>query len=160
MALDVAQLATLKAAIAAETDSTFVTLRTAGSTGAMAAWYSDLAVPAFIVWRTLVSLKEVGDAFNGAEFSGLSTAEVSRLSAFADYTPTGINAGLADRRQLFDTVFSTGGITKASLATVWRRSANRVEKLFATGVGTTVAPAVLVFEGSISYTDIQKALAA
>ncbi len=35
-----AQLATIKAAIAAETEPSFVALRDAGSTGQMAAWFN------------------------------------------------------------------------------------------------------------------------
>ena len=41
MALTPQQLPTLKAAIAAETDSTFVSYRDSGATGAMADWYNQ-----------------------------------------------------------------------------------------------------------------------
>ena len=37
--------------------------------------------PAFTVWKTSVPLKEVGEAMNSSEVSGLTTAKTSRLQA-------------------------------------------------------------------------------
>ncbi len=157
MALDPSRYAALKAAMLAETDPAFVSARDSGAVGLIADFYNAAATPAFIVWKSLVSLKDVGDKFNGSEFSGLSTANVSRLSAFADYSQEGINPALADRRQFFDDVFSVGGITKAALLVLWKRDARRIEKLYATGTGSSASPAILVFEGTVDGNDIIQA---
>ena len=55
-----AQLTTLKAAILAETDPTFVALRVATNETGMAAWYNADTVPVFVAWRTKNTLLTIG----------------------------------------------------------------------------------------------------
>lgn len=159
MALNSAQLVTLKAAIAAETDPTFAADRAAGATGAMAAFYNGVST--FVVWKSLVTLNQIGDKINGSELAGLTTAEVQRLQTIAQYSTMGVNPSLADRRSFFDNVFSGAGgaLTRAALLALWKRFATRGEKLFATGTGIDAAPGLLVLEGSVSNSDIVQALA-
>lgn len=159
-ALTPAQLATLKAAIAAETDPTLVALRQAGATGAMADWYSDVTSPAFIVWKTNVPINSVGDNFVGTELSGLTTANQTRLQTIALFSTSGVNPSLSDRRAFFDDVFSgaSGTLTRPKLLALWKRTARRVEKVFATGAGTDASPATLTFEGGVRDSDIVQAL--
>lgn len=156
MALTAAQYQTLKAAIASETNPQFVTDRTAGATGAMAAFYNTDST--FIVWRSLVTLTACGNAFNGSEVASLTTANTSRLSAIADWSVAGINPSLADRRQMFSDIFGSNSVTNVALLAVFKRPAKRGEALFTTGTGTTAAPGALVFEGNISNEDIVLAL--
>ena len=155
-----AQLTTLKAAIAAETDVAFVAFRLGGSTGSMAEWYS-LPDPAFVVWKTNVSVNSVGDNMVGTEFAGLTSLNATRLQTIAQYSPSGINPSMADRRQFFDDVFSGAGgvLTRAKLLILWKRMALRGEKLYATGTGTDTTPATLAFEGRITNSDVLQALA-
>jgi hypothetical protein len=94
-----AQLLTLKAAIAAETDPTFVALRNAGATGAMADFY-NVSHATFVVWKTFVSLNAIGDKINGVEWANLTQLNVSRLQCMSDYAPQGVNPSLSDRRAL------------------------------------------------------------
>ena len=156
MALTPAQYLTLKAAIAAETDPTFVAERINGETGAMAAFYNTDST--FIVWKTLINLSTIGNAFVGTEFSGLTTANVSRLSALAEFSAQGINPSTADRRQMFADIFGVNSATNVALIALWKRAAKRGEQLFATGTGTNATPGLLVFEGNISNDDILTAL--
>lgn len=153
-----AQLALIKAAILAETDPTLVQLRTDGATGAVADWYN--LDSAFIVWKTKVALSAVGDNFVGTEVASLTTANATRLQLIADYSQAGVNPSLADRRQMFDDVFSgAGGAgTRVKLLALWKRPARRIEKVFATGTGTTLAPGDLVYEGTISVQDVIEAV--
>lgn len=157
-----AQLTTLKAGIAAETDPVFVTYRLGGSTGSMADWYS-LTDPAFVVYKTNVSLNQVGDNIVSTELAGLSSLNATRLQTIAQYSTNGVNPSLADRRAFFDDVFSGigGALTRAKLLILWKRFALRGEKLFATGTGTgtDAAPATLGFEGRITNADVLAALA-
>lgn len=118
--------------------------------------YNLAASPSFTVWRTLVSIKEVGDKFNGTELAGMTTANQTRLQTIALFSAGGINASLLDRRQMFDDIFSgAGGVTtRANLLILWKRLATRLEKLFATGTGSDASPATMTFEGGIGYQDI------
>jgi len=156
MALTPAQYLTLKAAIAAETDPTFVAARLAGALGPMVDFYNTAG--AFIVWKTNVRINDIGDAFNGAELGNLTGANQTRLQTIAQFSPNGVNPSLADRRQFFDDVFSSAATTKAALLALWKRAARRGEALYATGTGTALTPGSLVFEGTFSQPDIVLAI--
>jgi hypothetical protein len=158
MTFTTAQYQTIKAAIAAETDPTFVGYRTAGATGAMAEWYSGLSSPAFIAWRTNVSLPEVVAEVDGVELVGLTAIKLEAyqsllLAGYVNPSKTRIRAG-------FDQVFSAAGgtITRPLLLALWKRTATRVEKLFATGTGSDASPATLVYEGGMTDAELVRAL--
>jgi len=112
--------------------------------------------PAFTVWKTLVSLSDIGDAIDGDELESLTTAESSRMQVIANYSSGGINPSLLDRRILFDGIFSGAGgnVTRPRLAILWRRRATYGEQLFAAGAGSDAEPATLDVEGNISYRDV------
>lgn len=170
MALTVAQKTTLKNAIAANTNvsgvagayvATPINQIPNNSDGneAIAGWYSVTASPAFIVWRTLVALGEVGKTFNASELAGLTSLNTQRLQNLAAWLEMGVNPSLADVRQFFDDIFSgAGGVnTRAALLTLWKRSALRVEQIFATGTGSTASPATMGYEGVLSAGDVEAA---
>lgn len=160
MALTTTQLQTLKAAISAETDPTFVGYRTNGQTGLMAGFYNTASSPAFIVWKTRVTIADTGPAFNGAEWAGMTSANHTRLSDVALWTSQGYDASKADIRAMFNDIWSgAGGVTtRANLLALWKRTALRGERLYVTGTGSDATPGILVFEGNITDTDISKAL--
>lgn len=155
-----AQLTTLKAAIAAETDPVLVTAREAGATGAMAAFYNTASNPAFIVWRTNVTNDELGDAMNGTEVAGLSSLNMQRLQVLAAYSGGSQNMSRSDRRAAFDAVFSGAGgaTTRAAMAALWKRIATRAERLYATGTGTTAIPGLMTYEGQVSDANVIAAI--
>ncbi len=41
---------------------------------------------------------------------------------------------------------------------MWKRTATRGEKVFATGTGSDASPATLNYEGAISYNDVKDAM--
>ena len=151
-----AQLAAIKADIIANSDLNSQP-NTADGAFEIARLYNLQASPAFTVWKTLVSISDVGAAFNGTELGNLTTANTGRLTAIAAFMGVGIRPYLADQRQMFSDIFSTGGVTSASLQVLWKRLATRIEKLFATGTGSNGAPATLVLEGQITYQEVQQA---
>jgi hypothetical protein len=157
MSLSPAQLATLKADILADNTLNSFPNNDDGNI-AVAAAYNLNASPAFTVWRTHVPIQEVGQNFNATELGGLTTANTSRLQCLAQYLSF-INASIASNRQFFDDIFSGAGgaNTRAALLIIWKRLASRVEKLYATGTGSDVSPATLVFEGTINHQDVQMA---
>ncbi len=117
------------------------------------------AVPTFWVYKSLVQIKDIGESFNGAELAGLTTGNISRLTCIGIFSRLGINPSRADVRAFFADVFSGAGgvLTRANLDTLWRRPARRIERLFATGTGSTAAPGTLVFEGVISPSEVEDA---
>jgi len=159
MALTPAQQATLKTSI--EADPAFNGLpQNSDGAYAIAEAYKLPATPNWTVWKSNVTINEVGKKFNGAELAGLTTGNQSRLQTIAQYLAGGINPSLLDNRQFFDDVFSGAGgtNTRAALLILWKRLANRSEKLFSTGTGSDASPAVMTVEGNLSYSDVQQAM--
>jgi hypothetical protein len=156
-----AQLLTLKASILAETDPTFVGYRNANDKPSMAAWYNANSSPAFIVWKTGIPKNEVGKSFQATALAAITAGNNDKLANFAAWNET-INPSRLDQRQFFDDVFSVaaGATTRAALLVLWKRTATRLEKLYATGTGSDAVPAQLVFEGTIDGGDIGEALEA
>lgn len=116
-------------------------------------------VPAFIVWKTSVHKNEVGKAFVASALAAITAGNNDKLANFAAWNET-VNPSRLDQRAFFDDIFSVaaGASTRAALLALWKRSATRAEKLFATGTGTDAAPATMTFEGSLSYNEVQAAL--
>ena len=156
-----AQLATLKAAILAETDPAFVALRTAGAEQPMADWYN--AASTFVVRKPTVESSAIGPVLNYVAVSNLTTANRDRATTFLSLNPVSFSP-TSDIEAYWDTTFGgalggEGANTRAALQALWRRLVNRVERLFCTGTGTTVSPGSLgSFEGTISAQDISDAL--
>lgn len=154
------QLVTLRAAIDAETDPAFVTARQTGNNGQMLAWYNAPAVPAFIVWQSPLSRNVVGKAFQASALAAITAGNNDKLNNFAQWNDV-VDPARQDQRDFFDDVFSVaaGATTRAKLYALWRTSATRAEKLYATGTGTDAAPATRVVVGPISIDDIRAAVA-
>lgn len=163
-----AQLATLKADILA--DPAFNSVPQ-GSDEAftIAAAYNLPAVPDFWVFRTAVSKAEYVQttSVDGTTFNWTGTGFITRSpgeqAAWRElFNDSGLcNPSLASVRQAFQDIFS-GAVAPAPanrthLATISRRKATRAEKLYATGTGSTASPATMVFEGALSYLDVQNA---
>jgi hypothetical protein len=153
-----AQKATLKASILA--DGTLAAAVAAGDDSTVAAAYNAAAAPAFVVWKSNVSIGAVGDAINATELAGLTTLNTTRLQTIAQYAPTGFNFSLADRRQAFNDIFSGAGgtVTRPALLALWKRNATRAEKALATGTGSDATPATLTSEGNLSPNEVSTIL--
>jgi len=145
-----AQLAILKPIVQAE--PTLQTAILTGNDAAIRDWCNALAAPAFIVWKSSVTTKEMGEAFNSSEVGGLTTANTNRLVVMEAYSGGTFNPSRSDTRAGFDSVFSGAGgaLTRAALLALYKRSATRAEKTLASGPGSDATPATLTFEGSIT----------
>lgn len=173
------QLQTLKTDLAANTNTVTIggspvainaitgALRTADNADAVARWYNGLASPEFVLWKFSVSLEDVGDAINGQNVADMTAANADRLSVFFNIMPGGVKPFRADHRAFFNDVFSgaAGTETRATLdgtnpqnPGLWRRIANRIEKLLSTGTGSYADPATIPDESiTIVYQDVQAA---
>lgn len=160
MALNSAQLVVFKAAILAELNPVLVAARTAGDDEAMAAWYNTNTAPSFVVWKSIVSIIDTGQAFNGTEWAGMTSANHTRLQTVAQYLAAGYKPSSADIRAMFNDIWSGAGgtITRASLLALWKRVATQAEKIFASGTGSDAVPATLAFEGKVTAQDVSDAL--
>ncbi len=141
----------LKAHILATQDT--AALFTDGNLSGVTDLLNLAAAPAFIVWRT-----EVGDAEimqNGFDWTRVDNLSVGKARVWEWLFRFGsINAGKANVRAGIDQVWQGTAADLAVRAAVYahcKRAATRLEKLFATGTGTTNDPGVLVVEGAIGY---------
>ena len=158
MPLTSAQLITLKAAILADPLLASQPMDGNGH-GAIADAMNMPASPVFTVWKTWVTISAIGDNLVGTELAGLSSLNLTRLQTIVQLSASGVNPSLTDRRAFFDDVFSGAGgtLTRAKLLILWKRTATRIEKLFATGTGSDALPATLAFEGAVTSLDIDQA---
>lgn len=146
MILTAAQLQTLKTAIAAETDPTFVAYRNAGNAGAMASWYN--VDSSFIVFKPTCPTQSIGDVVSYVAVAALTDINVNKLNLFYTLQPQNFEPNKSDQRTYLADVFSgalggQGQATRDALDALYRRAAWRGEKLYCTGTGTTVAPGEL-----------------
>ena len=162
MALTPAQLTTLKAAILAEIDPAFIALRQAGAEQAMADWYN--ANSTTVVWKTSVTRDDVTvEGFDWTQVDNLTTGQARIWDLLFDTQTKAINSSEPGKRAAIGECWK-GTAAKLAVGTFvvskFKRFATRGEKVFAAGVGTDVAPAVLVVEGKITAQNIADALAA
>lgn len=161
-----AQIAAIKADITANPD---LAALPAGGDGAfaVAALYNLPASPAYIVWKSKVTEADIVSltsdeltTWSWPAYIARSAAEQAGWSRMVGVTGV-INPALPQVRQAILDIFSGTGAQaiaqRTHLAAMGKRSATRIEKLFATGSGVTATPSTTVFEGIISYWEIQTA---
>lgn len=83
--LTTAQLITLKAAILAETNATFVALRQQGATGAMADWLNTAS--ATDAWRIDVAARDLDEASDYSAFDAVAAGKRDAWALFMLYAP-------------------------------------------------------------------------
>lgn len=157
------QLATLKAAILAETDQAFVALRAANDETGMAAWYN--AASTFVVWRTSVSQDEImQNGFDWAQVDNLNVGKAriwewlfDNESRTINPTKANVRAGIAECWKGTSQMLAV----QAAVLAHCKRLCTRAERLFATGTGTDAAPGLPgSFEGDVMPQNIADALGA
>lgn len=156
--LTTAQLTAIRTDVTANSDLNALARNEDGFT-AMAALYNAQASPNFTVWKTALTLQQIGDAVDATELVGLSTAKLAQLQALLLFGP--VNPSLPNRQAAFGQIFNGAGgvLTRTALLVIAKRFASRIEKLLSTGTGTDVSPATLQFEGLIDRRDVALALA-
>jgi hypothetical protein len=157
MPLTTAQKATLKTHIRATPD--LAAIYENGDLQSLANALNAAASPVYVVWKSSASTMDMAKVINYNAVAGMTTANTDRVQLFVRLNPTSFDPARADIRQFFTDTFSgalngQGQATRDALEAFYRRNATRTEKLFATGTGTTVAPAVLGFEGSVTINEL------
>ena len=153
-----AQLTTLKTAILA--DAAMMVNVNAGNYRAVADALNVAASPAFIVWKTDVSIDEImRNGMDWARVDNLSVGKariwdwLGRLGTF-DASKSNVRAGI-------DSAWVGTSADLAVRAAVYvhcKRSATVAEKVLATGTGSDAVPATMGFEGQVNERDVEDAL--
>lgn len=166
MPLTNAQLQTLAADIAANTDPTFVTYRTAGATGLMADWYNAPQSPAETAWMSSADRRTIDGAPSYAAFDSVVAGKRDAWRMFVDGAPRDFTVNKA--RKLVTDVWGASNASNTesfAILTACTRSITRAEKLLGgtntategSGTGTVTAKR-LSWEGSITSDDVIAAL--
>lgn len=119
--------------------------------------------PAFWVWRTSVSRSDIYNSnpqpensnWNWTTYKTQAVAEQNAWTQIfmgdqANFSQPNVRAGVA---AIF-TGNAPANAQQAHCLAVGRRQATRLEKILASGTGTTGAPATMGFEGSITPTQV------
>lgn len=155
MPLTTAQQTTLKADILA--DPVLGVLEPSSNTiNAIIAAYE---VPSTTVaWRVEVSQDEImQNGFDWVRVDNLSIGKARIWEWMFDNQASAINPSKANVRAGIEEVWKGTAADLAVRAAVYvhcKRFATRLEKLFATGTGTTADPATMVVVGTVSYNEV------
>lgn len=121
------------------------------------------AVPDYFVWRTSQSIVEVMQ--NGFDWTRVDNLTVGKARIWEFMSAANIlNPSLPNVRAGFIACFGTAGdlATRQAIFNHCERLATVAEKIYAVGSGTHtndqgVGPSTMVFEGPVSYTEVQSA---
>lgn len=162
MALTTEQKAALAADIALDPAFAELPHNTDGA-WAIAAAYNLPATPDFYIWKTSVGVAEI--MANGFDWLRVDNLTVGKARIWEWMAALGtLSPAQANQRAGVLAVFSTAGdlAMRQAIFSHCQRLATRVQKLFATGAGTTVTdqgigPAAAAVE-SVDYHEVQSAL--
>lgn len=111
------------------------------------------AVPLFNVWRTSVPVSEI--MANGFVWTAVDNLLTGKARIWEWMMSQGsIDASKSNIRQGLVDAFGAGTPMALGIEPHLKRPATRLEKLFATGTGTVVAPGLTVVTGSLGYVEV------
>jgi hypothetical protein len=145
-----AQKVTIKADILANADT--LAAYNIGNLDAMEKLYNAAVSPAFVVWRSALTPEMAREAIAGGD----ALAQLDNLTAGKRDSLLWVFAGttqpaIAGQRAAIENLCGTQNSLKAAILAAQKRTASRIEKLFATGTGSDASPAVMAVEGPIGY---------
>jgi len=124
-------------------------------------YYNAVSDPAFTVWKTQVTQDEImQNGFDWTRVDNLSIGK-ARVWEWMFSSSAAFNPSKANVRAGIDSVWVGTAADLAVRAAVYihcKRIANRVERIFATGVGSDAVPGLLVFEGELTTDDVSAML--
>lgn len=162
MALTPAQLATLKAAIIADSELNAFPNNSDGAF-AIAALLNQVASPDWIVWRTNVTRREILQ--NGFDWTRLDNLSVGKARVWSDIFVDGqLNPSKANVRAGIESVWVGTTSDLAVRAAVYvhcKAKATRIQKILSSGTGSDATPATMddnIDESfQLPYSDVQAA---
>lgn len=155
-----AQNNALKAAIAAETDATFVSYRSGGATGLMAEWYNGTLSPAVLAWKTSVTPQEADEAPSYSTFDNIVAGKRDSWGFFLNFPRDFSRAKV--RNWVVDVWGSaTSGSNAEAILQAGTRNITRGEAVLGgttTATTGTVTARRLTWEGTITNEDVVRAV--
>lgn len=119
------------------------------------------ASPAFVIWRSAVTLDEITqDTFDWARVDNLSVGKARIWEWMFTNANRVINPSRRNVRAGIDAAWVGTAADLAVRAAVYarcKRSATLAEKILATGVGSDASPATAGFEGNVTYFEVSAA---
>jgi hypothetical protein len=154
------QLQTLKAYILSVPELAAQPMNSDGDY-AIAEALQAIATPEFIVWRSSVTQDEImQNGFDWVRVDNLSVGKARIWEWLFNNESRVMNPSKINVRAGIDECWKGTAADLAVRAAVYlhcKRSANVLEKLFATGTGTDASPATMAVEGSLSYSEVTNA---
>ena len=144
-----AQKVTIKADILANADT--LAAYNIGNLDALEKLYNAAAAPAFVVGKTALQPAEYREAIVWTEVDALTVGKARIWEWITQSMTAAINAASTNVRQGLLDCWASNTTTRTQLTAAAKRNASRIEKLFATGTGSTASPATMVVEGPINY---------
>lgn len=156
MTLTTQQKSTLKAALLADPALTQHVIDRRDDL--IAAYYNELASPAFTVWRSMVPRSDLlVDGFDWTQVDNLTAGQARIWEWLFDNDERKFNPALLGTRNAVAECWK-GTAAKVAVGTfvlgLCKRSATRLEKLFAVGTGSVAVPAVATVEGELSVNEV------
>lgn len=131
-----------------------------GNPGVIAELYNAQKSPAYVVWKTSVSIDEI--MRNGMDWARVDNLSVGKARIWDWMARLGsLNCARPNIRAGIDATWVGTAADLAVRATVYshcKRNASRIEALLATGTGSDASPATMAFEGQVTPADIQSAM--
>jgi hypothetical protein len=122
--------------------------------------YNLPASPAWYVWRTAVTNVEWRAAIIGGGGAGqLDALTASKRGSLLWAVEDTLDPSSPNVRAALDDFCGSQNTLKAAIQAAEKRTANRAEKLFSTGAGSQATPATMGWEGTLTYQDVEAALA-
>jgi hypothetical protein len=153
-----AQLTTLKAAILAETNATFVAYRNGGVDSGMSEWYNEASTTD--AWRIAVDAQTMDEASDYASFDTIVAGKRDSWGLFLQYAPR--DFGRQKTRKVITDVWgnATAGSNAEEILQAGVEKATRGEMVFGGTAATTgtVTATKRNWVGRIETLDISKAL--
>ena len=127
--------------------------------------YNKVATPDFIVWKTRLHEQDItsltsaeSTVWSWTAFIARSVGEQTGWARMFNGTYT-INPSLLQVRNAITDIFSggTGVAQRTHITAISKEKSTRIEKLLATGTGSTADPATRVHVGNITPTEVYKA---
>lgn len=145
MSLTPEQAATFKTALFAETDPELVGYRNNGQTGLIRDWYNRDNTSGYIIWKSSVTQDEIMQ--NGMDWTRVDNLSVGKARIWEwmfSNKDRVINPSKVNVRSGIDATWVGTAADLAVRALVYthcKKAASRIDKLFATGIGTDANPA-------------------
>jgi hypothetical protein len=158
MSMTPTQLATLKAAILADGTLNAYPMGEDGCYDMAAQKLNVVASPAFVVWEDQMTPEKYEDALieGATQIDALTQGKRDELFLIGKSTR---DCNSIKVRAAIDDATGSQNTLKAALVAATKRNALLIEKILATGTGTTGAPATLGWAGPVNYQDVKLARA-